>query len=142
LKELTFDGERAGTVSGVDDGEADLVAANAAFYQAFEASSLDAMSDVWMHDDHVACTHPGWATLRGWAAVSASWFALFQNDQNLQVILTRVVPQVRGDVGWVTVDENLIAGSQTATVAALNVFERSDGRWRMAAHHGSTVANS
>jgi ketosteroid isomerase-like protein len=126
----------------VDDDEADLLAANAAFYQAFEARDLDAMSDIWTHEDHVACTHPGWATLRGWAAVSASWFALFQGDQPLQVILTREVPHVRGDVGWVTVDENLIAGSQTATVAALNLFERIGGRWRMAGHHGSTVANS
>jgi ketosteroid isomerase-like protein len=126
----------------VDDDEADLVAANAAFYQAFEARDLDAMSDIWTHEDHVACTHPGWATLRGWAAVSASWFALFQADQQLQVILTREAPYVRGDVGWVSVDENLIAGSQTVTVAALNVFERTHGHWHMAAHHGSTISNS
>jgi hypothetical protein len=39
----------------------------------------------------------------------------------------------------VTVDENLLGGLQTSTVAALNVFCRSDVGWRMVAHHGSPV---
>ena len=51
--------------------------ANRGFYDAFEARDLDAMSDVWEHDDTVVCTHPGWRTLHGWGAVAGSWFALF-----------------------------------------------------------------
>lgn len=120
----------------------DLLAANEAFYAAFEARSLDAMSDVWLHAEHVACTHPGWATLKGWPAVAASWFALFQGDQQVQFILTRDAPVARGDVGWVTVDENLITGDQASTVAALNLFEHVDGAWRMVAHHASQLAFS
>lgn len=120
--------------------DAALVAANAAFYAAFEARDLDAMSDVWLHGDHVVCTHPGWAALRGWPAVAASWFALFQGDHPMQFILTNVEAVVRGDIGWVTLDENLIQGDQTNTVAAANVFELVDGRWRLALHHGSGIA--
>lgn len=120
--------------------DADLVAANAAFYAAFEARDLDAMSDVWAHGDHVVCTHPGWASLRGWPAVAASWFALFQGDHPMQFILTNVETVVRGDVGWVTLDENLIAGTQAQTVAAANVFERVGGRWQLCLHHGSGLA--
>ena len=119
---------------------AELLDANAAFYAAFESGDLDAMSDVWLHEDHVVCTHPGWASLRGWAAVAASWFALFQGELSMQFILTRDAPVVRGDVGWVSVDENLLAGAQAQTVAALNVFERVDGRWRLVVHHGSPIA--
>ena len=52
-------------------------AAHQAFYEAFEARDLDAMSDVWEHSDRIVCTHPGWGALRGWGAVSGSWFALF-----------------------------------------------------------------
>ena len=52
-------------------------AANRRYYDAFEARDLDAMSDVWHHDDDVVCTHPGWKTLHGWGAVAGSWFALF-----------------------------------------------------------------
>ena len=37
---------------------------------------MDTMSALWAHDDRVVCTHPGWSTLRGWAAIAASWFAL------------------------------------------------------------------
>ncbi len=47
---------------------------------------------------------------------------------------------MEGDAAWVTVDENLISADGSGTVAAVNVFVRSDGRWRLVAHHGSAVA--
>jgi ketosteroid isomerase-like protein len=117
-----------------------LLAANEAFYAAFEQRDLDAMFELWSHDDHVACTHPGWATLHGWAAVAAAWFALFQGDAPMQFILTEIHAHVRGDMGWVLLDENLITEAQGQTVAAVNVFERVGGAWRLALHHGSGVA--
>ena len=126
--------------------DAAVLAANASFYRAFEASDLDAMSDLWEHSDRVECVHPGWAALHGWGEVSASWAALFGGRQRLQFILTDERVAVVGDVGWVSVDENLLAGDvsgsagSTGTVAALNVFVRSGGAWRMVAHHGSPVA--
>ena len=46
------------------DAETDVKAANAAFYEAFEARDMDAMSEVWEHSDRVVCTHPGWQALR------------------------------------------------------------------------------
>jgi hypothetical protein len=45
-------------------------------------------------------------------------------------------------VGWVTVDENLIAGPQAQTVAAVNVFERHGGAWKLVLHVGSGIAAS
>src|SRR5690606_37308178 len=68
--------------------EAGVQEANRRYYEAFESRDLDLMSDVWEHSDRIACTHPGWRTLRGWGAVSASWFAIFGGPQQLQVILT------------------------------------------------------
>ena len=99
------------------------------------------MSRLWEHTDRVVCTHPGWAVLRGWGQVAASFFALFQNDQHLQFILTNIAAQTEGDVAWVSVDENILAELEPATtVAALNIFVRAaDGRWRMVAHHASPV---
>ena len=122
------------------DLEQELIDANAAFYAAFEDRDLDAMSEVWLHEDHVTCTHPGWASLRGWPAVAASWFALFQGDHPMQFILTNVAATVRGETGWVSLDENLIAGRQAQTVAAVNLFERVEGRWRLVLHLGSGIA--
>ena len=111
--------------------EADVRQANRRFYDAFEARDIDAMSDVWEHVDRVSCTHPGWRTLRGWGAVSGSWFALFGGPQRLQFILTNEHVAVDGDAAWVTVDENLLGADGSGTVAAVNVFVRADaaGSW-------------
>ena len=115
--------------------------ANQSFYGAFEARDLEAMSRLWEHTDRVVCTHPGWAMLRGWGQVAASFFALFQNDQHLQFILTNISAECHGDVAWVSVDENILAAAQPATtVAALNVFVRGPEGWRMVAHHASQVS--
>jgi ketosteroid isomerase-like protein len=124
-----------------EPADADAVTAlNQSFYAAFEARDLDAMSDVWEHSDRVTCTHPGWRTLRGWGSISGSWYALFRGPQQLQFILTDEVVAVHGDVAWVTVDENLIMSEVGGTVAALNLFTRTNGRWKMVAHHGTPVA--
>jgi ketosteroid isomerase-like protein len=120
-----------------------VAAANADFYAAFEACDLDAMSKLWEHSDRIVCTHPGWASLRGWAQVAASFFALFQNSQNLQFILTKETAEVAGDTAWVSVDENILQGSNATTVAAFNLFVRSSaGQWLLVAHHASPVSDS
>ena len=100
---------------------------------------MDAMSALWAHDDRVVCTHPGWSTLRGWAAIAASWFALFQGPSPIQFILTDVHVALAGDVAWVSLDENVIGQQLGSTVAALNIFARNAEGWRMVAHHGSSV---
>jgi ketosteroid isomerase-like protein len=120
-----------------------VAAANKAFYAAFEARDLDAMSLLWEHSDRIVCTHPGWASLRGWGQVAASFFALFQNSQHLQFILTKEKAEVAGDVGWVTVDENILQTDSATTVSALNLFVRdSHGDWVLVAHHASPVTDT
>ena len=117
----------------------EVLAANRAFYEAFEARDLDAMSDLWEHSDRASCVHPGWRRLEGWGAVASSWAALFQGPQQLQFILTDERAEVVGDAAWVTVDENILGAQAGATVAAVNVFVRSDVGWRLVAHHGAAV---
>jgi ketosteroid isomerase-like protein len=126
------------------EGDESVVrAANQAFYDAFERRDLDAMSDLWEHSDRVLCTHPGWAPLRGWSAVAASWFALFHDAAPTQFILTEQRVEVLGDVAWVTVDENIIGAQVGATVSAVNLFVRDErGAWRLVVHHGSNVMTS
>jgi ketosteroid isomerase-like protein len=120
--------------------QAAVLAANHAFYEALEARDLDAMSDLWAHDDRVFCVHPGWTALRGWGAVASSWAALFGGPQHLQFIVTDEHVVLAGDVAWVSCDENLLAGEGSATVASLNLFARDDlGAWKMLAHHGAPV---
>lgn len=116
-----------------------VLGANAAFYDAFERRDFDGVCDAWEHSSRVVCTHPGWPTLRGWAALATAWMRLVSNQQRLQFILTNEVAIVAGDAAWVSCDENILDGDGSSTVAALNVFVRADDGWKMVAHHGSIV---
>jgi len=125
--------------AGSDAADHEAVrSANLAFYSAFEASDVEAMSALWEHSDRASCVHPGWPVLRGWTAIARSWSAILSGPDRLQVILTDERVVVVGEVGWVTVDENLL-GQRQATVTAVNVFTRTTDGWRMVAHHGSAV---
>lgn len=117
----------------------DVLGANRRFYDAFESQNIDAMSEIWEHSDRVVCNHPGWARLRGWPAVAASWFAIFQSGQRLQFVLTDEDAVVIGDAAWVTIDENLIDGNVQGTVSAVNIFTRVDEAWKLVAHLGTSV---
>ena len=117
----------------------EVLGANAAFYDAFEQRSLEAMGHVWEHSERVVCVHPGWPILRGWPVVEESWRRIFDGPQRNQFIVTNESAQIIGDLGWVTLEENLVDRSTTATVAATNVYVRSHDRWRMLLHHGSPV---
>jgi len=124
-----------------------VLAANRRFYEAFEARNMDAMSDLWERSARSTCTHPGWATLRGWGSIAASFFALFQNDGHMQFVLTEERAEVVGDMAWVSVDENLLGDQSGATIAAVNIFVRplrvgGDAPWRLVCHHGSIVNHS
>ena len=91
-----------------------VLAANQAFYDAFEARDIDAMSELWEHSDRVVCTHPGWGTLQGWGLIAGSWYRLFGNNEHLQFILTNARAEVEGDIGWVVCDENILGARAVA----------------------------
>ncbi|MGD9797190.1 MAG: nuclear transport factor 2 family protein [Acidimicrobiia bacterium] len=132
--------EGAGRVDAAD--AAAVRAANRAYYEAFEAADIDAMSALWEHGEAALCTHPGWAALHGWGAIAASYFALFQNGRSLQFILTDERVEVAGDTAWVAVDENILGHDVGATASALNVFRRGPSGWRMVVHHASQVVDA
>ena len=120
--------------------EALVLAANQAFYDAHEHRDMAAMTDVWEQSDRAVCVHPGWSILRGWHAVGDSWTRILSGPGRNQFILTNLVVDIQGDTAWVTVDENLVEGAATGTIAATNVFCRSDdGTWKLTLHHGSPV---
>jgi len=116
-----------------------VIAAQQRFYDAHENRDIDAMDQVWEHSGAVACTHPGWPTLHGWNAVRESWRQIFVGPGRNQFICTNISVRVEGDVAWSTLDENLVQGASTGTVAATNVFVRRGDAWKMVNHHGSPV---
>ena len=108
--------------------EAAVRAANRAFYDAFEARDLDAMSDVWEHDDRVVLHPPRLAhPARLGRRVGVVVRALRRARARCSSSSPNEVVSVAGDAAWVTVDENLISADGGGTVAAVNLFLR-DGR--------------
>lgn len=125
-----------------DEPTAAVLAANGAFYEAFELRDLRAMSQVWERSERVVCGHPGWPLLRGWREVARSFEQIFGTGEPLQFVLTDTAVEVVGDAAWVTLNENLLGGGVQGTVAATNVFVHENTGWRMVVHHGSPVGRS
>ena len=129
-----------------DQDRAHVVEANANFYRAFESLDIQQMAAVWARGDHVKCVHPGWSLLSGWEAVKASWELIFSNTKEIRFTLTDVRVQIRGPLAWVVLTENLLSQVQhdvTATaILATNIYEKTDGTWKMVHHHASHVFSS
>jgi len=118
-------------------------AAEAAFYAAFEARSLDAMMAVWASDDHIACIHPLAAPLNGRAAVAAGWHSMFEAAGRFNVQV-EVAHQMRDATQVIrVVREYLVIGHETEprpAILATNVYRKdADGGWHMVLHHASPL---
>ena len=124
--------------------EQEVAQANANFYRAFESLDIKNMEKVWARQDSIQCGHPGWRILRGWQPVMESWRRIFENTPSIRFILTDVSIDVRGDLAWVTLYENLNSSVEGQNVSAIilttNIFEKSAAGWRMIHHQGSSVA--
>ena len=123
-----------------------VIAANDAFYQAFQDLDLLAMDAVWGGGPGNVCVHPGWDVIRGWADIRESWRAIFAGTGFLQLKVTEVDVVMYRDVAWITCLENIysVVSDSTAhsVVAATNIFERQGDTWRMVLHHGSPVSHT
>jgi len=136
--------------------------ANRRFYEAFATLDLERMNEVWLHEDWVACVHPGWDLLLGWEEVRESWARIFSSTRRMQVEISSVWVRVEGDVAWVACTEQVTStfesGFDQALVQATNIFvrrpfepgpsaenpgtaakSREKTRWRMVAHHASPL---
>ncbi len=128
---------------------ADVEAANAEFYAAFEALDLDRMAAIWADDDGIGCVHAGWPLLKGRAAVLRSWALIMANTSYIQFVLTDVTVERFGEQAVVTCGENILTADDQSesgflaagSVVATNLFIRRDGAWRLWLHHGSPVLN-
>jgi ketosteroid isomerase-like protein len=114
---------------------ADVLFANASFYEAFKVESLAAMDALWARRAPVACIHPGWPALVGRARVMASWKAIFESGAPA-IRCAAAEAHVLGDAAFVTCTELLDDGQLVAT----NMFALEDGRWRMVHHHAGPVS--
>ncbi len=120
-----------------------VLAANRAFYAAFESLDAEKMEAIWLKDPRIICIHPGWRKLSGWGPIMASWERILDNVFEMKFELGEIEVMISGDLAIVVVEENLTQrgydGAQRVNVLATNVFERVGNAWFMVMHHGSPV---
>jgi ketosteroid isomerase-like protein len=114
----------------------DVLAANDAFYAAFNRKDMSAMDEVWARTVEVGCIHPGWNVLRGREAVMTSWQGILANPAQPKIMTGGASVTMIGDLALVFCRE-LVAGTP---LAASNLFVLEDGAWKMAHHHSSPVS--
>jgi ketosteroid isomerase-like protein len=115
--------------------EADVLAANERFYQAFNLKDVPLMESVWAVDHAVTCVHPGWNVLEGWDDVLDSWRNILGNANQPRIVTGGATAVLFGEVA-VVVCRELVAGSP---LVATNIFVVEDGMWRLLHHHSGPV---
>lgn len=123
--------------------EQDVLAANEAFYRAFQQRDLEAMSAVWSHGIGSLCVHPGRQALRGWEEIRSSWAAIFRNTSQLRIDIEVIQTEMSGDLAYVVLTEGVLqeAGGRRSKALSLstNIFENMAQRWYLVHHHGSPI---
>jgi len=119
-----------------DDEEREAVlAANRAFYRAFNERDVGAMEALWAASGAMVCLHPGQGPLHERSEILASWRGILRHPE---------APSVRCANEW------LIGRAGLATVVcreiladvqlmATNTFVRTSEGWRMVGHHSGPV---
>lgn len=119
------------------------MAANNAFYEAFESLDIDRMQAVWLQDPRIVCIHPGWRKLLGWGPVMTSWERIFEGAFEMKFEIGEMDVVISGDLAVVILEENLTQrgydGISRSQVLTTNVFERAGDQWLMILHHGSPI---
>jgi ketosteroid isomerase-like protein len=114
----------------------DILAANAAYYEAFASADFEKMSRIWAEED-VTCVHPGWPALVGRPAILKSYRNILGNPNQERIEQHNAMAMVFGDEGRVICIE--LIGNAHA-LAATNWFRRVGGAWRMIHHQASPIA--
>ena len=121
----------------------EVLKVNQKFYEALGRRDLELMDTVWVKDSRAGCVHPGWIMLQGWEAIRQSWENVFDPRDQLNIRLSNVNVEVRGDVAWVTCIQELIYIKRNPIVMNIsqstNIFERHESGWLMVLHHASPI---
>ena len=115
-----------------------VLAANEAFYRAFDEGDCEAMRGLWAERAPVLCVHPGAGALVGREAVLASWDAILGAAGRPAILCLRPVALCHEGFALVNCRERLAAGELVAT----NAFALEDGLWRMVLHHAGPAPAS
>lgn len=117
------------------DDVAGALAANQAFYDAFAAGDMGAMTEIWAHAAPCACAHPGAPLLVGREVVLESWASIVTSQERPSIVCFEPQAHILGAAAYVTCYERI--GDGGAVLLATNVFALESGNWRIVHHHAS-----
>ena len=127
----------------VDSEQEAVLRVNERFYKALGTRDLQLMDSVWVRESRAGCVHPGWIMLKGWDALRLSWENVFDPRDQVDVELSNVIVEVRGNLAWITCIQKLKYKSRTPVGISIsqstNIFERHDSGWLMVLHHASPI---
>jgi ketosteroid isomerase-like protein len=118
--------------------EADVIAANTAFYEAFAKRDVLVMDSLWARNAPVACIHPGWDALIGRAKVMASFRAILEGPAPPPIKHSRASAHILGETAFVTCLESIPG----ARLIATNIFTREEDSWKLVHHQAGPVSES
>ncbi|MBF8301802.1 MAG: hypothetical protein HW396_83 [Candidatus Dadabacteria bacterium] len=121
----------------------EVLKVNETFYKALGTRNLELMDQVWVKDSRAGCVHPGWIMLSGWQAIRQSWENVFDPNDQVDIRLSNITVEIKGDVAWVACIQQLIYINRDPIginmSQSTNIFERHDSGWRMILHHASPI---
>lgn len=127
----------------MSDEQSEVLAANEAFYRAFEKKDIEAMSAVWSQGTGSRCIHPGRHVIRGWKDIRYSWEQIFKSTQYLEIETNIISTEVCDNLAYVILTEKVLqvnGGRKVqAQSIATNIFERMASSWYLVHHHGSPI---
>ncbi len=127
----------------MSDERTEILAANEAFYRAFEKKDVEAMSAIWSQGTGSRCIHPGRHVTRGWKDIRYSWEQIFKNTNYLEIDTEIISLEIRDTIAYVIVLESVLQVSRGRNIQAqsiaTNIFERMASSWYLVHHHGSPL---
>jgi len=126
-----------------DSDYEEVLKVNERFYKALGTRDLELMNTVWVKDSRAGCVHPGWIMLQGWQAIRQSWENVFDPRDQVDIKLSKITVEVKGNAAWVTCIQQLIYINRDPIMVnvsqSTNIFERHDSGWLMILHHASPI---
>ena len=108
-----------------------------AYYEAFARGDVDLMARVWLEDEHVSCIHPLAERISGYRLVIASWRAIFHAQGGVPIEFA-AIHRHRGPVLAVHTGLELVTQPRrVSTLVTTNIYQLTEGGWRMLVHHAS-----
>jgi len=119
------------------------IAAETAFYRAFENADLEEMMGVWAATPDIVCIHPAGPRLVGPVQVRESWRRIFAGGPSMQFAIDeRQVTECRGLALHVVHELITVTGEAAPRrpIIATNAYRLAAGGWLLVLHHASPIA--